>query len=240
MAMQGATGNLPPESSPASPADAGRCRLSIRESITQALWRASEKDCNDSRNRFVPRGALINIINNECAERVLQASLGRRAEDMTRLQELARDISPSPGACVCYFRSCTGRRMILATLLLFGREDLIFSCLSLRSPQICDYDLPLSLDSLDDIDHNLDAKEKELFIHMQWQVYTPFLTDFDPDRNQSLKAFPEQVSLPWMEKTRIGERMPGEVSYVEQIKIFPGNHDLVSCTMHFVVLKSPN
>lgn len=226
--MQGATVDVPPDSSAPGPAEGGHCRLT-RENITQALLRASKKDCNDSRNRFIPRGALIDIIDTECAERILVDSLGRRVEDMTFLQEMAHHISPGPGKCICCVQYCTGRRMILSTLLLCGREDLMLSRFFLQSSRICDNDLPLSFDSLDGIDDDLSASEKELFIHMQWQVYTPFLIKLKPDKIQTPETFPEEVSLPWIEKARIGERIPGEVSYIEQIKICPRNHDLVSC-----------
>lgn len=226
--MQSGTFDFLPHSSPTSAAEGGRFKLSIRERITQALLRASEKDCNEPRNRFIPRNALFEMISMEGAEQILRASLGRHVEDTIRLQEMARDISPSPGACVCCFRYCTGRRMILATLLLFGREDIIPSYLSLQSPQFCDKDLPLSLESLNNIDNNLSARERELFIHMQWQVYTPFLAESELDKSRDIVRLHEQISLPWMEKERIGERMQGEVSYIEQIKIYPGNHDLVS------------
>lgn len=225
--MQGATVDLPPDSSAPGPAEGGHCRL-MRENITQALLRASKKDCNDSRNRFVPRGALIDIIDAERVERILQDSLGRRVEDMAFLQEMAHLISPGPGRCICCFEYCTGRRMILSTVLLCGREDLLLSRLFLKGSRICDNDLPLSFDSLDGIDDDLSASEKELIIHMQWQVYTPFLTKLKPDKIHTPETFPEEASLPWIEKARIGERIPGEVSYIEQIEISARNHDLVS------------
>lgn len=118
--------------------------------------------------------------------------------------------------------------MIFATLLLCGREDLLLSSFFSRTAQICDNDLPLQLASLDDIDDNLSEKERELFIHSQWHVYTPFLKKLDTEQAQEVEVLPEQVSLPWASKERIGQPMPGEVSYVEQVQIHLQSHNLVS------------
>lgn len=117
--------------------------------------------------------------------------------------------------------------MIYATLLLCGREDLLLSLFFSRTAQICDNDLPFQLALLDDIDEKLSEKEKELFIHSQWHVYTPFLKKFDTEQAQQVEILPEQVSLPWARKERIGQPMPGEVSYVEQVQIHLQSHNLV-------------
>ncbi|KAL1860681.1 hypothetical protein Daus18300_009024 [Diaporthe australafricana] len=61
---------------------------------------------------------------------------------------------------------------------------------------------------------------------MQFQVYTPFLTDIYSGKDREIVTFPEEVSMPWIRKTRLGEHILGEVSYVEEIEIHPGNHDL--------------
>lgn len=124
--------------------------------------------------------------------------------------------------------------MIFATLLLCGREDLLLTSFFTRPAQFCDKDLPLRLESLqvDNIDYNLTEKEKELLIHSQWHVYTPFLKKFDIERGQDVESLPEQVSLPWARKERIGQQMPGEVSYVEQVEIHLHSHNLVGDTVN--------
>lgn len=226
--MQGATVDFPQHNSGISPAEAGHCGLRFRESVTQALLQALQKDCNDSRNRFVPRGALINIITMECAERVLQASLRRPVEDMTWLQKMARDISPSPEACFCRFKHCTGGRMILATLFLCGKEDLILSFFLPSKPQICDSSLPFRFNSPDVFDYGLTTEDREILTSFQWYVYTPFLTGITSGRKEDIVMFPEEASLPWMSKERLEEPALGEVSYVERIEIHPCNHALVS------------
>lgn len=117
--------------------------------------------------------------------------------------------------------------MIFSTLLLCAREDLLPLLFSSHTPRICDKDLPLSFDSPHNICFNLCPIEKELFIHNQWQVYTPFLTGIPGDGIQTDYQIPEEVSLPWATKERIGERFPGEVSFVEKVEIHPRSHDLV-------------
>lgn len=117
--------------------------------------------------------------------------------------------------------------MIFSILLLCAREDLLPSLFSPRSPRLCDQVLPLRSDLRNAIYENLSPKEKELFIHRQWQVYTPFLTEIARGKVQADLKIDEEVSLPWATKERIGERFPGEVSFVEKVKIHPCSNNLV-------------
>ncbi|KAL2283249.1 hypothetical protein FJTKL_10125 [Diaporthe vaccinii] len=205
-------------------------------SITQALLRASKKDCNDSRNRFIPRAALANVISIELVAQLLQ-SIGRREEDAGHLRDMAQDICPNHGGCFCRHANCTGKRMFCAILLLCGREDLIPSLCLRQDPRICDNHLPLSSDSLDKINHDLSESEKELFIHMQWQVYTPLITEFN-DENQTVDVFPDEVSLPWLSKERLGEPILGEWSHVDRIEIYPCSHNLTVDDVEVFALKT--
>lgn len=121
--------------------------------------------------------------------------------------------------------------MIFSILLLCAREDLMLSSFFQRAPQICDLDLPFRFDQLvdiPDIDHKIEAKEKELFLNKQWQIYTPLLTEFDPRGDKDVEMFDDEVALPWARKRRIGKRMPGEVSFVERVEIYRCSHNLVS------------
>lgn len=118
--------------------------------------------------------------------------------------------------------------MILATLFLCGREDLILSFLSPEGPPTCDKDLPLRFNSSEDLNFGLSKADTELFTHFQWHVYTPFLTGITSKKREDVAAFPEEVSLPWMEKARIGEPTLGQVSHVDKIEIHSLNHDLVN------------
>lgn len=127
--------------------------------------------------------------------------------------------------------------MIFSILLLCAREDLLLSPFFLRVPQICDQDLPFRFDQPVDIDHGLSTKEKELFLYKQWQVYTPWLTEYDPQIDQEPETFDDEVALPWARKERIAKRMWGEVSFVEKVEIHPCSHNLVSESLHLVLQK---
>lgn len=202
-------------------------------SITQELLHASKKDCNDSRNRFIPRAELINLITVGRVAEILQ-SIGTQEEDVDHLQVLAQNICPNPGRCSCGQVHCTGRRMICAILLLCGREYLIPAFCCEQDPPVCDNHLPLNSDSFDDkFRHDLSEPEKEIFIHIQWQMYTPFITEFD-DENNTFKEFPDEVSLPWMSKERLGEPIVGERSHVDLIEIYLSSHNLVSSSIVYV------
>jgi hypothetical protein len=201
-----------------------------RTNITQVLLRASEQGCNNSRNRFVPRHMLVHIIDDMLVEQLLRTIPGRCAEDGSHRRKLVHLICPGPGECPCEWKPCTGRRMIIATLLLFGREDLILSFLPPENPQRCDKNLPFRLDALNNLSCVWGSHEKELFIHLQWQVYTPFLTRITSSEGKHVPCFPEEVSLPWKKdpEAEARKRKPGEVSFVDRIVIYSSNHDLVS------------
>lgn len=227
-----------------TPADSAIRRRLFRDSTTQALLRASEVDLNDRRSRFVPRKSLKRVLSLDCVLRLLETLSEHGIAETVGLEELARRISPDPAQCSCHDKTCTGGRMILATLLLIGKDDLIPSLFSCKTPWVCDRSLPVSLvgPSKDAADHSmageaqlatllpslLSAKETELFACSQWQVCTPFLTEFNSDDN--IKTFPSQMTLPWVEIERMGHSVQGDSYYVERIRIHPDNHALVSCT----------
>lgn len=240
------TATMTPDTSPSAhsyslmttlPDKAIRRRL-LRDDITQALLRVSEEDLNDRRSRFVPRNFLIRVLNFHCVLRLLEILPGPYNADT--LQEMARRISPHSGQCCCHDKQCTGGRMILATLLLIGKEDLITSLFSPPNPSVCDRSLPIRLSPAEEAEDEgmaggallatlltgLNAKETELFFCSQWQVYTPYLTTLTSD--SIVKTFPRQMTLPWVELERIGSSVHGDGSYVERIKIHPDNHILVS------------
>lgn len=226
--IQAVMADLSPNSSAIKPPEEGRCKLIIALFI--ALLRTSEADCNDPRHRFIPRAALFDLITLSSVERLLRMIPAEDEKEWKFQQKVARAICPSPGECSCTYAHCTGGRMIFSTLVLCGREDLLLSSLFLQTPKICDKDLPLRVGSLDYLHYVLNRKEKELFIHKQWQVYTPFLKPLDTEKGLEVESFPEEVSLPWAEKERIGERILGEVSYVERVEIPRRSHNLVGRT----------
>ncbi|KAH8753541.1 kinase-like domain-containing protein [Diaporthe sp. PMI_573] len=198
----------------------------IGANIGQKLLLALKKDFKNPRGRFLPRAKLIEIIDDEVVEQLLQRVAGECIKDASHLQKAVQRICLGPKVCSCGCRHCTGGRMILATLFLCGKEDIILSFFPLSKPQICDKSLPLRFHSTDDFSFILSAEERELFDLFQWHVYTPFIAGITSDQRQNVAAFPNEVSLPWMEKERIGEHEEGEVSYVEKIKVHHLNHDL--------------
>lgn len=210
-------------------------RQAIRDRITQQLSRKSEADCNDSRHRFIPRAALLDVIDLGGVSEVLQTIPIEEEENGNSKQAVARQICPNPGQCSCANAHCTGGRMIFSILLLCAREDLLLSPFFRR---ICDSDLPLHFAQSDEIDHDLGIKEKELFLHKQWQVYTPWLTEYDPQINQEPEIFDDEVALPWLKKKRIAKRIWGEVSFVEKVEIHPCSHNLVSEALHLFFQES--
>lgn len=217
---------MPPHWGPentTSSIDTGTPGQAIRPNITQELLRASERDCNDSRNRFIPRAKLFDIIKVSLVEQLLRTIPG------SHIQDAVRYICPDLGECFCDSVNCTGRRMILGTLFLCGREDLILKFLPPQSPDTCDTSLPLRFNSPGASHHGLSEAERELFTHFQWHVYTPFLTGIASGK-EDVAVVPNEVSLPWMEKERIDEGN-NEVSYVERIEVHPLNHNLVSLTV---------
>ncbi|KUI60136.1 hypothetical protein VP1G_07377 [Cytospora mali] len=203
----------------------------------QRLRQASEKDRNDSRNLFVPRRALKQIIDRKRVEKLLETLPS--AHDNVQVEKVAEQICPEPGGCFCKHDYCTGGRMIFATLLLLGREDVVFSFLS--DPHLCDCKLPLftatSTSSTEppSFPPNEDPAafkclyetERKFFAHFQWQVFTPFFNKLYPGKEYNkVITLPEAFSLPWQELERVSKPEEWEQSYVEKVKIFAGNHAL--------------
>lgn len=236
----------------------------IHEELVQAILRRLEKDLGDLRNlsdiraRFIPRQAIIGIINQQSVMRLLQRLWKDSNEGNSRLIDAARFISPQPRSCRCRKENCTGARMILAILLLISRGDLIATLFRDKELGICDRELPFDTkflsrrrDSQDDHDQSnqsparsptqtkiadsrldvviwecLNPLERDLFCYWQWQVITPYLAPLDSEEAQ-LEVH-DEISLPWQELARTRKPVEGEFSFVQKIKIFDGNHCLVS------------
>ncbi|KAJ4392304.1 hypothetical protein N0V93_005929 [Gnomoniopsis smithogilvyi] len=129
-----------------------KTRPAIRDELVQALLHRLEKDLSDLRNRsgtrirFVPRQPLIDTISQDRVERLLETFRVHGKARNVPLRDLARYISPPEGGCHCQKAECTGARMILATLLLIGKEELVTEIFTsngtAKELQICDQDLP--------------------------------------------------------------------------------------------------
>lgn len=75
------------------------------------------------------------------------------------------------------------------------------------------------------LDH-LRPSDKALFLDLQWQFMTPYITGLALDETGVEE--PDQISLPWQERERTEQTAEGNFSFVQKVKIFPGNHNLVS------------
>lgn len=229
-------------------------RRAIRDEIAQKLLQASEKDVSYSRNRFVPRGALVDIIDRQNVEQLLSTLLCQKKETSVYLAQVASEIAPDSEepCCCCKHGHCTGGRMILAALLLCGKEHLILSIFASPKSEVCDDHLPIRFDEdgnpqdlpeeYEDSSHRdegeslrhtspfqgLDKSEKDLFEYFQWQVFTPYLVHLGLNHGRGYVTYPEEVSLPWSGVE--GQRSPveGQVSFVERVTMYPQSHSLLS------------
>ncbi|KAI0009022.1 kinase-like protein [Xylariaceae sp. FL0662B] len=211
-----------------------QCPIGTTRDVARALQHASERDLNDNHYRFIPRGALLDILNHERVQDLLGKSLGYVGEEGSRLAEY---ISPSHGICHCQDELCTGSRVIFAALILIGREKLI-EAFKATNPRFCDNDLPsqtqtpnLRMDlQMPDVFEN--PKDGELFLHWQWQMRSPYFKRMSKD-DEGYKEFVEEVTLPWTEaeeKTEAeaenSDSRDGEFTSVQRIKIHPDHHSL--------------
>lgn len=235
------------------------CPLALRWKLRDCLTQESRVDLNNGRRRFIPRGTLYNIIDYPNVLELLVAISGsmlnneQNAED---LQKTATDLCPEPGACFCRRTDCTGGRMLFATLLLLGKEDVLLSFYSSSDPRICDSALPLRFSALGDdnalhaLASALNETERKLFEYFQWQVVTPLIVRWDqnasvgpssgePDEpDERVYTFPEEISLPWSylaTEVRGRDRgiqleleVQGQRTLVNKVQIYAENHDLVS------------
>lgn len=238
-------------------------RHTIRDELVQTLLLRLEKDLSDLRNlsnirvRFIPRQALVETISQEQVVQLLRQEAD--SETHCPLSDVASCISPQPGGCHCQRAECTGVRMILAILLLIGRERLVTALFCPAGPRICDQDL-ISGNVFDsklwatqseheesdpgpepgsptrkrlssanvkhDLIRPLSPSERQSFIYWRWQVVSPYLTSLGSDKTGD--EVPNELSLPWQDVERANGPMEGVFSYVQKVKIFPGNHNLVS------------
>lgn len=75
------------------------------------------------------------------------------------------------------------------------------------------------------LDH-LSPSDRALFLDLQWNFMTPYITGLA--FNETGVEVPDQISLPWQERERTEQTAEGNFSFVQKVKIFPGNHNLVS------------
>lgn len=225
----------------------------VRDDIVRLLQRGMVEDLEDARCRFVPRRALIDIINSKQVEKLLHATCTRADDHENRepLAEVARRIVPEAEVCLaCNSGDCTGGRSVFAILLLIGKEEVVPEVFS-EGASICDQILPFRSTASNAIlspkcqynasargFHRLDTKDRELIGYYQWQVISPSITTLSPSELQDLrhKKWDREMSLPWKELKRLGEPGPVELSIVHKARIYEGNHQLVSAESRTIKL----
>jgi hypothetical protein len=209
--------------------------------VMQELIHQSKQDLEDTRNRFIPRGALFRYLNQETVTVIVQPYLDLNPSNRASLQEVVQYASPSPGSCHCTSRLCTGARIILAALLSILREDLIVCFFKTSNPRICDKDLDIRLEQSTEAGiasfpkefNNLLAADKELFFHFTWQMRSPYIERFHEIRHAdgtvgAALQLQSQTTLPWTYLEPGKELADGEVTLVRRIKIDPDHHEIVS------------
>lgn len=218
----------------------------VRDDIVRLLQRGMVRDLDDARCRFVPRKALVEIIKREQVERLLDATCtsAHNLGNQEPLAAVARRIVPSESedCSCCKSVDCTGGRFIFATLLLIGKEEVVSDFFP-EGTWICDQILPFRIpmpntasslepqpDSAIRELPGLDASDKELFSHYQWQVISQHITKLSPAeiKNHWFRCWDREISLPWKELKRLREPVEAELSTVQKAKIFEGSHNLVS------------
>ncbi|KAK1979181.1 kinase-like domain-containing protein [Colletotrichum cereale] len=212
-----------------------------RDDIACILLHASCQDLNDKRNRFVPRSSLVSLLNHEKVSSLLDASLTFNQADIA---DVARSISPSDEEkCPCGDSLCTGLRIIFATLLLLGKQEVILE-IHQSSEDICDGAWPCSdsalanyhtraAEALREILRSLTTHDEELFHQLQWQMRSPYFKKLVPTPNeQSYRELHDEVTLPWAEISMQGEILDGQVSFMQRIKIHQDHHELLDQTQN--------
>lgn len=218
-------------------------RPGLRDELIWRLQRASFGDRQNCRNRFIPNSALLDILNRKHVQQLLTTS-----EDQPIDLEARKfnRICPESGLCDCSQRHCTGLRIVLAILLLIGKEHSILSILSSAAENICDNDLPFRqipqrlggddqtgrstriLNALQ-ISSRIDDTDRHLFESLQWQFLTPVIHKIERT-GATYAKFPYEISLPWAETFEDRKPEEGAPSHVRRLQIYPEFHDLVSIT----------
>lgn len=213
-----------------------------RLKIIDSILSKSLQDVSDSRCRFIPRDAIMQGVSREVVSAFLQHCPGSCRGQNTAPTETADRISPPPGGCYCGQARCTGGRITFVALLAIRKENLFTSVFKLAEPAICDSQLSLlsrkgadSSRTLPEAFSGLTTEELERFIHFTWQMRSPFVEGFAPERSKTAELgaileFETNASLPW---TYLGGgkdpmEEEEEVSRVQRITVHPAHHDPVS------------
>lgn len=226
---------------------------SARDFVSSAFRKLSWKDLNDNRNPFIPRGDIVSHLGHERLSQLLVDLLGEDgsllASRGVSMEDLVTYIAPQDQDCRCGSDSCTGARLLFATLILMAKEDEILEFYKLAADE-CDKTLkigniekrlPDASDSLPVI-KSWTHDEKTIFSQVQWQMRSPVLQKLDT-LSFSPIDLDDEVTLPWVESQGLRRIVTDETgsrsikshlgiqySFIRRIKIHPQHHNLVSRT----------
>ncbi|KAI0458534.1 kinase-like protein [Xylaria acuta] len=201
-----------------------QCRTEAsRYRILRGLQIASEADLSGGHCRFVPRRHLLRILDKQRVADHLATLL----DDQKLLDRLSSYTSPGQGeTCHCQDSLCTGSRIILASLIQIGREDLIESLHDQSDPKVCDRSLPFSeRNPLPGSLNSLAEKEKHLFKHAQRQMRSHYLRKVAPGI-QTFQELDQDAPLPFLYVDEGESSISGDFTIIRRIRIDPDHHNL--------------
>jgi hypothetical protein len=183
-------------------------------------------------SRFIPRNDLLRLVNPRVVSNML-----RFADSSMNQAAVARTVvrvCPDEERCGCGRRSCTGARVLFATLAMMASEDRITPLFGSAQPGwLCDNNPGLGSAEISSPDLGLDliladwpSRERELFQQLQWEVRSPYFSGLlcDPPKLN------ERITLPWIELDNPKLENPGQFSVVWRVwrvKIHPHHHNMV-------------
>lgn len=196
--------------------------------VTQTLLRNSLPDLNDKSKRFIPRSALFELFGSQQVKQLVELFLPQT--DRTTLEELVNYICPEGSQCNrCERKSCTGGRVLFATLIWITRQDLIPRLL--ENPELCDSHQSSVNGGRSDTEmtwkSDLPQVEARLFDQFQLQLQAPFLESIGPQDTEAV-TFEDAATLPWVAFETVHKPIPGNPCEVGEVHIHPAHHALVS------------
>ncbi|KAI1124967.1 kinase-like protein [Nemania abortiva] len=151
---------------------------------------------------------------------------------------LAAQIAPErEEKCHCQKDTCTGKRIIFASLLRVGREDYIQCIIDRRSATFCDSTQPLKFDTLSEVQYNargLTGKEWQLLENAQWQIRAHYLSGLSVNAEEPAKLDDGAV-LPLTEICSIITDQTNMSRDISRVTIHPDHHQLARDSNIFVL-----
>lgn len=216
------------------------------------------RNLSDIRVRFIPRQALMDTISHEQVVRLLKQEAREASHSLPDVATYispqlcgchCQRIECTGARMIFAILLLIGRESLITTLL--SPTEPIICDQDLMHGKTFDSRIWDSRSDLEENDHGpgpggstqrrlssanvehdpiplrlLSPSERQLFLYWRLQVISPYLSLLSSDKTGDV--LPDELSLPWQEVEGIPGHMEQAVSYVQKVKIFPGNHNLVS------------